>query len=245
MSKLVPRVSSVLMGLSLLAATFAADPTVAQDAAVRLSGVVADEETLVPVADAKITVLGTDLETVSREDGTFSFSSEDVPLGPVTVRVDAPGFPAMVEEVVLSEEAVVFVQFILPSVDAFLDEILVIGRAGAGPILAESRTAADLLAGQVAGVNSNSGIVGLEQAEVRLRGVSSITVNHEPVIYLDGVRMAGGFGEALSLLRQIPASEVRDIQLLRGPASAFLHGSPDGVIQIRTRSGSVRDAGNE
>lgn len=213
---------------------------------VRLGGVVADERTLVPVADAKITVLGTGLETVSGPDGTFAFSSEEVPLGPATVRVDAPGFTAVVEEVVLSEDVVVFVQFILPSVDAFLDEILVTaGRAGTGPSLGEARTAADLLAGRVTGITSNSGLVGLEQQEVRLRGVSSITVDQEPIIYLDGVRMAGSFGEALSLLRQIPASEVRDVQILRGPAAAFLRGSPDGVIQIRTRMGSRRERDDE
>ena len=66
---------------------------------------------------------------------------------------------------------------------------------------------------------------------------SAISLGGEPDIYLDGVRMAGGFGEALSLLRQIPASDVRDIQILRGPAAAFLHGSADGVIHVRTKSG--------
>jgi outer membrane receptor protein involved in Fe transport len=244
MSKLVPGVSAFLVGCGLVATPFAARPAHAQvqepaQEAIRLGGVVADERTLTPVGSAKVTILGTDLETVSASNGTFAFSADELPLGPVTVRVDAEGFPAMVEEVVISEDAVVFVQFILPTVDAFLDEILVLGRrSGREASLAETRTAADLLVGQLPGININPGIVGLDHSDVHLRGVNSIMLRGEPPIYLDGARMAGTFADALSILRQIPANDIRDVQLLRGPASAFLQGSADGVIMIRTRSGS-------
>jgi outer membrane receptor protein involved in Fe transport len=49
--------------------------------------------------------------------------------------------------------------------------------------------------------------------------------------------MAGDFRDALHRLQQIPASDVKDIQILRGPVAAFLQGSADGAIFIRTRSG--------
>lgn len=223
----------LMVGSSLVLTPPGLLPASAQETGL-LAGVVAAEETMIPVDSAKVTLVGTSLEAESQQNGTFSFAN--APVGPVTVRVDAPGFPTMVQQVEVTSESVVFIQFLLPSVSAFLDGVLVTGHPSQGG-LSEARTAADLLVGQIPALTRNSGIVGVEQAEVRLRGVNSFTVHEEPAIFLDGVRMAGSFGEALTLLRQIPASDVRDIQLKRGPASAFLQGSVDGAIFIRTRSG--------
>ena len=231
----------LLVASAVLITSSAFSPVAAQED-VRLAGVVADERTSTPVASAKVTLVGTEIEATSEANGTFAFS--DVPDGPVSVRVEADGYPTMVQEVVVQEGAVVFVQFVLPSVHAFLDEILVLGRSTEPTTLEEARTAADLLVGQLPGASVSPGMIGLDRSEVRLRGVNSITVRSEPMIFLDGVRMAGSFGEALSLLRQIPANDVRDIQLLRGPSAAFLQGSPDGAIVIRTRSASSGDPDN-
>ena len=229
-------IAALLTSASFLASPLGSSPSAAQEQ-VLLTGVVAAEATWTPVASAKVTVVGTDLETYSQTNGTFALP--DAPLGPVSIRVDAPGFPSMVQEVVVKRDTVVHVQFILPNVTAFLDELLVVGRRGERTsALSDARSAADLLAGQIPGVTGNSGIVGQNRSRVLLRGVRSITLGGEPDIYLDGVRMGvGGLGEALSLLRQIPASDVKDIQILRGPAAALLHGSPDGVIHVRTKSG--------
>ena len=235
MSIYAPRITGLLTSVGLLLSPLGSSPSAAQEQ-VLLTGVVADEAASTPVASAKVTVVGTGLQTYSQANGTFAFP--DAPLGPVLIRVEAPGFTSLVQEVVVRRGAVVFVQFILPKVHAFLDELLVVGRRGErAPALSEVRSAADLLAGQIPGVTGNSGIVGQNRSPVLLRGVRSFSLGGEPDIYLDGVRMAGGFGEALSLLRQIPASDVRDIQILRGPAAAFLHGSADGVIHVRTKSG--------
>ncbi len=46
-----------------------------------------------------------------------------------------------------------------------------------------------------------------------------------------------GLGQALEVLRQIPASDVKDIQVLRGPAAAFIQGSANGAILIETKFG--------
>lgn len=230
MSMFAPKIAVLLIGTSLLAS-----PAGAQQK-VMLAGVVADEMTSTPVASAKVTLLGTDLETRSLSNGTFEFAG--LAPGPVTIRVEAPGFATMVQEVVLREDAVVFAQFILSSLAAFLDEILVVGRAPErGANLTETRTAADLLAGKVPGVASNSGLVGLNLQTVQLRGVSSFMIQGEPDLFLNGARMAGGFRDALAILEQIPANDVQDIQILRGPVAAFLHGSADGAIFIRTKSG--------
>ena len=236
MSIYAPRITGLLTSVGLLLSPLGSSPSAAQEQ-VLLTGVVADEATWTPVASAKVSVVGTDLETYSKANGTFALP--DAPLGPLSIRVDAPGFASMVQEVVVRRDAVVYVQFILPKVHSLLDELLVGVRRSARSTsaLSDVRSAADLLAGQIPGVTGNSGIVGQNRSPVLLRGVRSFSLGSEPDIYLDGVRMAGGVGEALSLLRQIPASDVRDIQILRGSAAAFLYGSADGVIHVRTRSG--------
>ena len=235
MSTYAPRITGLLTSASLLASAFGSSPSAAQQ--VLLTGVVADEATLTAVASAKITIVGQDLETYSQANGTFALP--DAPLGPVSIRVEAPGFASVVQEVVVRRDVVLYVQVILPKVHAFLDELLVVGRRDRRTsALSQVRSAADLLARQIPGVTWNSGIVGQNRSPILLRGVRSISLGGEPDIYLDGVRMAGGVGEALSLLRQIPASDVRDIEILRGPAAALLHGSADGVIHVRTRSGT-------
>jgi hypothetical protein len=229
--------NGLLVGLGLIVSPCGLGSVHAQETAL-LAGVVAAEETLVPVPSAHVSLLGTELEALSGKNGTFTFPT--APLGPATVRVDAPGFPTMVQQVEITSDTVVFLQFLLPSVSAFLDDILVTGRPTPRR-LSDTRTAADLLAGQVPAMTRNSGIVGLELAEVRLRGVNSIAEQEEPIIFLNGARLAGSFGDALRLLRQIPATDVRDIRLERGPATAFLQGSVDGAIYIRTKSGRSND----
>jgi hypothetical protein len=231
-----PRIAGWLVGVSLLGSPLGSSPATAQED-VRLAGVVAAERTLTPVPSAKVTLVGTDLETVSLENGTFEFA--DAPLGALAVKVEAPGFATMVEEVDVQPGVVVFVQFILPSVDAFLDEILVVGhRPEPTAALSEPHSAADLLVGKIPGIGSNSGLVGITLQQVKLRGVTSITIQHEPDVFLDGVRLAGGIQGALRTLELIPANDVSEIHILRGPTAAFLLGSADGAISVRTRSGS-------
>ncbi len=204
-----------------------------------IHGVVANESTWRPVSSARVTLVETGDETQTGEKGTFVFRNP--PHGRVSIRVEAPGFPVMVEEVEVTAEASLFVQFILPQIHAVLDEILVLARSGLSRTESgEPRTAADLLAMEVRGMLGNSGMVGADGAAILLRGVGSISLQGDPVVYLDGVRMGGGPGEALLALAQIPASEIRDIEILRGPAASFLKGWADGVIEVRTKSGSDR-----
>ena len=71
---------------------------------------------------------------------------------------------------------------------------------------------------------------------VRLRGAKSLYTSDQPAIYLDGIRIdAGGPGQAIRALDQIPATSVRRIRILRGPASASRYpNSASGVILVET-----------
>lgn len=194
-----------------------------------LHGVVADQATLSLIDSARVTVVGTELEAVTGGDGTFSF--EGVPLGALAVRIEAPGYPVVVEQVEVARDVVLYMQVMMPRADVVLEELL---AAPSG--VSEARTAAELVARKVLDMNPNSGNLGLNTNPVRLRGTGTFGLSGEPAVFLDGVRI-GTFGPAMEVLSQIPASEVRNIRVLRGPASAFLQGSADGSIHIETRSG--------
>ena len=233
----VPQASARLFpaGLvSLLLLASAAALAAQQEPAIH--GVVAADSTWQPVRSARITLLETGEETETGRNGTFVFRNP--PLGRVSIRVEALGFPVVVEELEMTADAALFVQFVLPGMDTVLDEVLVLARSNRSAMASgEPRTAADLLAMQVRGVLSNSGTVGADHSAMLLRGVSSISLQGDPIIYLDGVRMSGGPGDALLALAQIPASWIRDIRVHRGVTASFLMGSADGVIEVRTRSG--------
>lgn len=194
-----------------------------------LHGVVADQATLSLIDSAKVTVLGTGLEAVTGGDGTFSF--EGVPLGALAVRIEAPGYPVVVEQVEVARDVVLYMQVMMPRADVILGEL-----ATPPPATGEARTAAELVARKVLDMNPNSGNLGLNTNPVRLRGTGTFGLGGEPAVFLDGVRI-GTFGPAMEVLSQIPARDVRNIRVLRGAASAFLQGSADGSIHIETRSG--------
>lgn len=195
-----------------------------------LHGVVADEATLSLIDSARVTVVGTELETVTAGDGTFSF--EGVPLGALAVRIEAPGYPVVVEQVEVVRDVVLYMQVMMPRADVILG-----GLATPPSGASEARTAAELVAREVLDMNPNSGNLGLNTNPVRLRGTGTFGLSGEPAVFLDGVRI-GTFGPAMEVLSQIPASDIRNIRVLRGAASAFLQGSADGSIHIETRAGT-------
>ena len=206
-------------------------PAVAAQGHARLLGVVSDEETGAVIGSAHVTVEGTGIdtgiETWTTADGTFEFSS--MPAGLISVRVQAPGYPVMVADVELVPDAAHLVHVVLPTVQAILEEIVVVGRARRQ---GSAETAADLLERQIPGFNARQGNRGAGDSPIYLRGASSLTLSGEPAIFVDGVRMSGG---ALEVLTLIPAVSVKSIRIERGPATTSVPLSANGVIHISTR----------
>jgi hypothetical protein len=197
-----------------------------------IQGLVADESgRLIP--SATITVLGSGIETRSEADGVFRLPA--VPLGRVLLRVRAPGYPAIVEQVDVTPDSL-FVPVFLPSEVAVLDGLVVTAPRSGPPNAAQAQTAADLLAVHVPSLRPGASIVQPRPAPTRLglRGpTSTFSGRGEPAIVLDGARLRGG----IEVLRQIPAAQIKSIRILRGPSAAFLYGSAEGVIYIQTESG--------
>jgi TonB-dependent SusC/RagA subfamily outer membrane receptor len=225
---------------SLLAAgwLFFAPPTapVAAQASgeARLQGVVVDDQTYQPVETATVSLVGTDIVATTGRWGAFAFP--EAPFGRVSVRVSAPGHPSVVQEVDVRRDRIAFVQVVLPTIAATLSELLV--RAGRVPdgSIAGARTAADLLASEVPRTRVNTGDVGKNDFQIRLRDGVTMSGNVEPLILIDGVLMSND--EAYDALRSIPASDVREIEVLKGPAAASLYPlAANGVVLVTTKRG--------
>ena len=230
-----PLALSVLFAIRCVLPLVAAaqQPTPAVETRPLLQGVVVHETTGQAIQSATVTLVGTDLETRTGRFGDFAFP--DVQPGLVSIRVTSPEHPSMVQEVEVKSDAIAFVQFVLPSINAILSELLV-GVPHNRSAAAEPETAADLLAGKASKfMQTNNGIVGKNDGVVNLRGINTFSSGVQPQIYIDGVKVSGG-ETALEALIQIPASQVLEIEVLRGPAAAFLYPlAANGVVLVRTK----------
>src|SRR5690606_7714113 len=107
----------------------------------------------------------------------------------------------------------------------------------------------DLLGSREPGLSfaRGSGNVGTG-SQIRIRGVSSLSMNSQPLIYVDGVRVdnQGAAGPAIRDGRQVSKlddfspDQIESIEIIKGPAAATLYGTEAsaGVIQIITKKGS-------
>ena len=104
-----------------------------------------------------------------------------------------------------------------------------------------------VLSGRVAGVNvmQSNGVTG-QSARIRVRGISSVSLSNDPVVYIDGVRVAsespaGGFigGGTVSHLNDLNPEEIENIEIVKGPSAATLYGTQaaNGVIRVTTKRG--------
>lgn len=216
-------------------------------AAQQVVGRVVNTTDMSVLAGAKVTIVGWKHSTVTDKDGYFGF--KNLPTGKLAFRVEKPGFVSMVEDVDVEPQAVTMVRFEVAAVAAFLKQLTVVGHrrsdATSGDAVVKGgdqhvsdRTAVDLLAYRVPGlvVTRNSAGQGIR---VLIRGVSSLSLNNDPAVYVDGVRT-----HSLDQLEDISAADVERIRVLRGAASATLY--PDGangVILIQTRQGPSVAAG--
>jgi len=96
-------------------------------------------------------------------------------------------------------------------------------------------TSADqVLQGKVSGVSivQNSGRPGDDHSEIRIRGISSIDNNNEPLVIINGVQ--GDFND-------VSPNDIESISVLKDAASAAIYGSraSAGVIIIETKKGTA------
>lgn len=237
-------------------------------------GQVTDADTKAPLEGATITVKGTELRAVANVQGWYGIPN--VPAGVQTIVARSLGYRVAERRVLVVDSQTVMVNFGLEMGMTRLQEVV---ATATGPrrrvelgnditvINADSiartqpiTSVTDLLEGRVPGlvVQRTSGAPG-DPARLRLRGASSVYLNNDPIIVIDGVRVyaaqsdvrgqnfamaqsiVGGSKAAPSPLDQIDVSSIQTIEVLKGPSAATLYG-PDaasGVIVVTTKRGEV------
>lgn len=113
----------------------------------------------------------------------------------------------------------------------------------------------DALQGRLSGVDivGSTGNPGGGMS-IRIRGLTSLSGNNEPLIVVDGIPMETNIGsssnfdfatateEEFSQMLNIPPSDIQDIVVLKDAAASAIYGSraANGVLMITTKRGSIR-----
>ncbi len=217
-----------------------------------------------PIANAQVSVEGTNRGGLSNQRGSFTIP--DVPAGEVAVVVTFLGYASERQVVRVPAGGTATVHFELRQTAIQLTELVVTGAGVATERRKLGNTIATLDASSfatqpVANLSEiltarEPGVVGLpsggltgEGARIRIRGSASLSQSNEPVVYVDGVRVdnSGDFGPGIgaggggrpSRLDDINPDAIERIEILKGPAAATLYGTQasNGVIQIFTKAG--------
>lgn len=207
----------------------------------KVTGTVTDSDN-VPVIGATVMVKGTLNGTVTDVDGKFSLSVE---AAEAILSVSYIGYETKDVKVSTTEE----LRIILKDDNLILDEVVVVGYGsqrkanltGAVTSVAvddvEGRAlvnAGQVLQGKIPGVSisQNSGRPGDEMSTIRVRGISSIDNNNDPLVIIDGFE---------GNIDDVNPQDIASISVLRDASSAAIYGSraSAGVILIETHSGST------
>ncbi len=212
-----------------------------------VTGMVVDATSGRTLESAQVYISSLNMGGLSNQSGRFLILN--VPAGSHELRVELIGYAGATQNITVTAGQATTVEMQLNSTALRLQELVVTGVAGATPRIklpftvekvdftempVPASSAEGLLAGKVPGVKvqSSSGKPG-DQAEVMLRGPTTITGSQSPLVIIDGVITD-------NTMADIDALDVESIEIVKGAAAASLYGSraSNGVINIRTRRGA-------
>jgi len=198
-----------------------------------------------PVPGATVVVKGTTTGTTTNVDGNFKIT---VPNGKSVLQFSFIGFEN--QEVDVSKTTKINLQLKQSTIG--LNEVVAIGystqkkvnltgavqNVNVSDAVSRSFTSAEMaLQGKVPGltVTQSSGQPGFDEAEIRIRGVSSIANNNTPLVIIDGVE---------SDLRDVNPKDIESISVLKDASSAAIYGNraAAGVILVTTKKGTLGTA---
>jgi len=218
-----------------------------------------------PLAGAQVFVQGTNIGALTDAEGRYRLAN--VPAGEATLRVQRIGFGTGERTVTVTSGETVAADFQLSETAIGLDEVVVTGSpageqrrraigTGIASIDVENTLANapitsfnELLQGREAGVVSMaaSGTAGTAGPMI-LRGITSLTQDNQPLIYIDGIRLdrsntnlVGTGGQVIDRLSDINPQDISRMEVIKGAAATALYGSEasSGVIQIFTKRGQA------
>ena len=228
-----------------------------------VAGTVIAEGTLRPLAGVQVSA-GAGHAAITDAAGRFRITG--LAEGQVTLTAHIIGYVRLTRTVAVGDTRV---SFTLNEAPIELNAVVVTGTAGVQtkraignvvPTINASDVTAvapvsdiqSLINGRAPGVEilPGSGQAGTG-SKVRVRGISSLSLSNNPLLYVDGVRVDNNqstgptvqaFGsQVVSRLNDYDLSDVQKIEVIEGPAAATLYGTEaaSGVISIITKRGSV------
>lgn len=231
-----------------------------------ITGHVTDAASNAPVPSAQVVVVGTNLGTITRDDGSYRLTG--VTPGQVVVRAQRIGYQAKTDTVTLPSSGGATLDFALSPTAVRIDQVFVTATgqskrqresgAAVGIIAMDSVPKAavsnfdDVLSSRVPGVvvHSAGGSAG-SGARIRIRGSTSVSLSNDPLLIIDGVRVdnnsqsssIGVGGQSPSRFNDINPDNIESVEILKGPAATALYGTAaaNGVIQVTTKRGHAGD----
>jgi TonB-linked SusC/RagA family outer membrane protein len=234
-----------------------------------IAGRVVDSRSGLPVSTAQVFIPELDVGVITQQDGRYLLVN--VPAGTHALTFERIGYRRMTAEVPVVAGQTALQNFTVAEDALQLDEIIVTGTPGgtqrraignavarldAGDIAAQRpiRSMQDLIQGRTPGVafQRTGGQVG-EGSIIRIRGVSSVSLGSQPLIYVDGVRVDNTMGlgpnlpntgsgqRAAAAFDDLNPNDIESVEIIKGPAAATLYGTEAsaGVIQIITKRGAA------
>ena len=225
-----------------------------------ITGQVVSTRTGIPVASAQVFIAALNVGALSSANGRYLL--QNVPAGTHTLTIELIGYRAVTAQVMVTAGGAVAQDFRLTEEALGLDEIIVTGTPGgtqrralgnavervdlpALVLQAPVITVQEALSGRIPGVMmiQDAGSPG-HGAQIRIRGSASLGLSGDPLIYVDGIRIANdrraiARGWARSTLDDINPKDIESIEIIKGPAASTLYGTEasNGVIQIITKRG--------
>ena len=219
-----------------------------------IRGIVRHAGTQGPVNGAQVTIAGTRVGSVTRDDGSYTITG--APVGALRVRVRMIGFAPIEQAVTVTDGGTATADFSITPSAVTLEEVVVTGTAGqarrreVGNSVSQVKAAdapevqtnvSNMLQGRIAGasVELSTGSTGAGSS-IRLRGNTSVALSNQPLIYIDGVRTRSDeypknvppAGSNLrstnyyaSPLNDINPDDIERIEVLKGAAATTLYGT--------------------
>ncbi len=233
----------------------------------RIAGRVTDAVTGQAMLNATVVVDNGGYRATTKNDGWFTIAG--VPVGAHTVTVRLLGHAPLSKPVEVRPDSATRLDFALAEAAAALEQVVTTAvgdqrRAELGNSIATlnadslTKTApitslTDVLSGRAPGVEvlGSSGLAGTP-VRIRIRGLSSLQLSNDPIVYVDGIRINsapgyvnpavpvqyGGYQTA-SRLNDLNPDEIASVEVLKGPSAATEYGTDaaNGVIVIKTKQG--------
>lgn len=232
-----------------------------------ISGRVLDKATQAPVPSAQVTIVGSSRSALTSDKGEYVLRG--VAPGAITIRATRIGYAASFQNVTVTADGALTLDFALTATPSKLGEIVVTATGeqqtkaqqpvSVGTIdmdsvnLAPVNSFSELLTSRTPGViaTSDGGTLGAG-TRIRIRGSNSVSLSNDPLIIIDGVRANGNEGSStLGVGGQVPSrlddinpEDIETINVIKGPAASSLYGTAaaNGVIQITTKRGQIGKA---